>query len=243
MIPGLLDSAVNIGPEPTKSRNGTANPELRETRATFGLAEFFAARDDLGQIDAVIAHCVITGADLKVSIMDDGGFAQADEPADRLNIHGHWRSPLLNGHYTEPGALLLVPFVFAMREMRFPARMLYTLRRNNRSLADTCMRNYFYAATRGEAIDLVDRRQGGADRASRRLARTYLGIVKDSIDDDALDRDNAAELILASAHASIGALSNPLHQQGALQFRRIAQARQRAIQVSLERVADGADCE
>jgi hypothetical protein len=187
---------------------------------------FFEAREGTRRIESLLGTCLSGGLALEIELTAEGATATAlpdrSGEGQAISLSGRWRSRLLASSHTDPGALLLAPFLFSINRFRFAPRSLYTLGRGTRSVADFCMRNYLFAAIRGEAIQLTSDDSGADTRATRELARTYLWMAKEYLKEDLLKGPNAPELMLANAHVSISKLSDPLLKAGVAQFQKAA---------------------
>lgn len=189
--------------------------------------ERFFASEGIPDIEPILARCLSDSMDLHVALTPGGVSVTTLRPESvgggAIVVGGRWRSNLLDGSYQHPGALLLAPFLFTFREMRLPFRALYTQGRKTRSVADVCMRNYLFAAIRGEPIQFrSDDETGALTRTSAQLAKIYLWMTKEYLKEDLLSRPNAIELILANAHMPLLAFSNPLLNGGVSAFQAAA---------------------
>jgi len=152
--------------------------------------------------------------------------AQANSPGQQfITLTGHWRSSWLENQYNHVGALLLIPFVFRVYEILIPYNCLYTTGRDDRSIADFFMRNFFYAACRGETIvkNPITHQLGGAIlKSSHDLTRTYTWILNANLKEPVFSNANVNELILACAHMSLSIFGCELLEKGAVELRQTA---------------------
>lgn len=192
-------------------------------RAQLTLDKLFQAGLQSPELDAVLLSCASRGESLRVELTDEGATftTSADaEATQAIGIRGRWRSELLRGSYDHAGSLLLAPFLFAFRELSFPAQSLYTMGGSARSVADMCMRNLFFAALRREPIRFLAGPVGKSGaRASRDLVRMYRWIAKSYLPDEVLARGDAAELLLANSFTDLGLLTSPLLASGMWKYR------------------------
>lgn len=177
------------------------------------LAQLGNRREECSGLDDVLREVVAAGGALEMR-PEDGSLVLAavdsPPPARGITLSGRWRSELLRGA-GEPASLLL-PFVFSVAGVRIEHRSLFTMGQSYRTVADLVMRNVFHAACRGELVAReTDARQGElAMAAAKELARSYVWILKGALKDDIFSNRNAAELILASAHAPLVQFTSPL---------------------------------
>jgi hypothetical protein len=184
---------------------------------------FFGPKQQVTSIDAVLGSCLAQKRSLRVSLLTNSvEIAAVDHNHGSICVHGKWRSPVLATRQPGAKALLVAPFAFLIQEIRFPPGTLYTLGRRDRTVADFCMRNYFFAAARKSRMEF-QRSDCGNDgqvaKGSRDLAQTYSWIVKTYLKDDLFGNENAIELLLAAAHIPLTRLSNPLLEAGVEEFR------------------------
>lgn len=197
-------------------------------RHELSFARFFEPKQHSPSVDETLRECLSRRATLEVRLGPSSVEVWVDESADDepMLLTGQWRSPLLEIPASHTGALVLAPLVFRVEQMRLPHGCLLTMGRADRSVADFCMRNVFYAACRGDSIGFrVAAQQPTTDdrvRASRDLARTYLRIARGFLNDPILDRANAPELGLACAHVALLEFDSPVMESGAREFRAVS---------------------
>jgi hypothetical protein len=178
--------------------------------------------------DTLLQRCISTRGGISLHLRAGEVVVDVTSgPPTGIAVSGRWRSSSLQGTPEGAGALLLLPFVFLIEGLQLRHDQIYTLGRADRTLADFFMRNLFYAACRGAPFSLRtldDSAASGELKAARDLARSYGWISKALLKDPLLDRPNAPELILASAHMPLAGMGTPLLQAGAMALRRCAAA-------------------
>lgn len=186
----------------------------------------FEPRQQLPGVDGLLSDCFARQAALALRLVDGSVQLSTAQPATAaITLTGRWRSPALASSPQGAGALLLLPFLFEVHSLVLPPGSLYTLGRGDRPLADLFLRNYFYAACRGEPVRVV---QAGAalpdaaEKCSRQLARNYLWLMRSQVPEPVFSRPNAAELILANAHLALFEHVSALLDQGADEWRQAA---------------------
>ena len=190
--------------------------------------QFFELKPRSPQVTDLLRDCIVRQTSLRLRL----GLTQVTLSVDQVpplgrapTLIGRWRSPLLESEHYSVGALILAPFVFFIEELCLPHNSLFTLGRNDRSVADLFMRNVFYAACQREQMCFL---KATADtnthttKGSRDLTKTYLWIAKVHLKNKVFDRNNAPELILACAHLPLMEFDNPLIDVGATSLRLIS---------------------
>lgn len=174
--------------------------------------------------EALLQECVAARGAISLHLQaGEVAIGAPPAPPSGIMISGRWRSPSLQGTPDGTGALLLLPFAFLIEGLQLRHDQIYTLGRADRTLADFFMRNLFYAACRRAPFSLKSldgSAAPGALKAGRDLARTYGWVAKALLKDPLLERPNAPELIMASAHLPLPGMGTPLLQAGAEALRR-----------------------
>lgn len=173
------------------------------------------------QLNDLLNTCISEKGELCLTLEANGPIISV-RPGNYKNtsvvVNGYWRSPLLDAQYQSAGPLVLIPFVLNIRELSFSHNCLFSIGRDERSLADLFMRNYFYAACRNESIKVISacsQADGGVRKLSKDLSRTYLWIVRANINDCVFNLKDVAEVILANTHAPLMSFNQPLLSVGA----------------------------
>jgi hypothetical protein len=189
----------------------------------FGFQSLMEPKRLLPGFEALLQECVSTRGAISLHLQAGEVVIGATSGLPTgVMMSGRWRAPALRG--TPDGAgVLLLPFVFLIEGLQLRHDQIYTLGRADRTLADFFMRNLFYAACRRAPFSLkgLDGSAApGALKAGRDLARTYGWVAKALLKDPLLERPNAPELIMASAHLPLPGMGTPLLQAGAEALRR-----------------------
>lgn len=164
------------------------------------------------------ALCLTVGAfEAAVSVVDDF------DARREIRVKMRWRTPSFIAARKSLGTTILSPFLAYFDEVVLPARMMYTYGREERSVADFFMRNFFFAACRGECISIQhsdESRDAASCRINRELMRVYQWIAARPLQLAFADQRDAPDLLLSSTHLPAMRVGGPIAEAGVAEFRR-----------------------
>lgn len=189
-------------------------------------AEFFGNRSESHQFDSILHKCVKNRDALKLILSkDDVEISTTSSSPDGLKIiqvRGFRRTILAHLDIVSFGAAVLLPFVVGMTEITISHKNIFTYGRGDRSIADFFMRNYFYAASRGETVRFSPYSNAAEAEIVRRykeVSQRYLWIIKSLIKEEIFTSPDVKELILANSNLPLFKFSSPMLERGAADFR------------------------
>lgn len=191
--------------------------------------EFYEKKGASPQFKEILDECVAKKEALKVVLL--AGSVHISIVSLRKNqgqlvkVGGVWRSNALQNNYGHPGSLVLLPFLFRLSDLLISYKSMYTFGRDDRTISDFFLRNYFYAVLRRETICLessvIDLDQSNM-RNARDLTLRYLWMIRTALKEEIFSKRDVAELILANAHAPIFTFLNPVLENGIREYRNVA---------------------
>lgn len=137
-------------------------------------------------------------------------------------LQGLWAHGYAVPEVSHVGACLLLPLLFRARQIVLPHHAIYSVGREERSLADFFMRNVYLSALFGGRPRYVADSETWPDALSARsgeLGRRYLWLLRAGTPEPWLSRRNARELLVAATQLPLLKFDSDLLRVGMDQIR------------------------